>query len=108
LDPDERGSPELRDEIQRFLEAPTPGIDLVAFPIRHRFLGRELGASARYPAYRYRMFKRAAHRHDESRTVHEGLGSSTVPQCFEGDLEHLLAESLREAVSDARRYARLE
>ena len=97
LDADERVSPALRAEIEEFLAAPTPGLDIVAIPIRHRFLGRELGASARYPAYRYRMFQRDAYRHDEGRTVHEGLGSNAVPRCFEGDLEHLLAGSWREA-----------
>jgi len=109
LDADERVSPALRGEIERFLAAPATGIDLVAIPIRHRFLGRQLGASARYPAYRYRLFKRDAFRHDEQRTVHEGLWSSdAVPRCFENDLEHVLADSVREAIADTWRYARLE
>ena len=108
LDADERVPPSLRAEIEDFLAAPPPDTDLVAIPIRHRFLGRLLGASARYPAYRYRLFRRAAYRHDESRTVHEGLWSAAVPRCFEHDLEHLLAESWREALTDTWRYARLE
>lgn len=108
LDADERVSPSLRSEIEAFLERPPQDVDIVAIPIRHRFLGRDLGPSAKYPGYRNRLFARDAYRHDETRTVHEGLWSNGVAHVFQGDLEHLLATSWREALADTRRYARLE
>jgi Glycosyl transferase family 2 len=108
IDADERVSPELREEIERFLADPPPHIDMGALPIRNAFLGRPISQSARYPAYRYRLFRRTAYRHDETRVVHEGLWSNGAVWPFEGDLRHVLAGSLAEAWADAVAYARLE
>src|SRR5581483_10389819 len=108
LDADERISDELRVEIESFLRAPPPGIDMGALPIRNEFLGRAITSAARYPGYRYRLFRRGAYRHDESRVVHEGLWSNGPVFAFEGDIVHLMATSVREAVSDSLAYARLE
>jgi hypothetical protein len=55
-----------------------------------------------------RLFRRGAYRHDESRMVHEGIEPRVRPFLLEGDLEHELASTLREALLDAWRYARLE
>jgi hypothetical protein len=77
-------------------------------PLRHRFLGRALGPSAKYPTFRARVFRRGAYRHDESRMVHEGVEPHERPIVLEGDLEHELASTLHEAFLDAWRYARLE
>ena len=76
--------------------------------LRNRFLGGTLGPSAKYPAYRARMFRREAYRHDESRAVHEGIEPRERPIVLEGDLEHELAATLNEAFGDTWRYARLE
>lgn len=83
-------------------------IRMAALPMRDVFLGRPLGPSARYPRYRHRLFRREAFRHDESRTVHEGLWPDGPVLPFEGELEHLLATTWREALADAIAYARLE
>jgi hypothetical protein len=107
IDADERVSPLLRSSIERFLAA--PGAATVAVcPCRHLFLGRPLGRSAKYPAYRARLFRRDLYRHDERRVVHEGIEPAQRPAVLAGDLEHLLAASLGEAVGDMLRYARLE
>jgi len=107
IDADERVSPRLRDSIERFLAE--PGAATVAVcPCRHLFLGQPLGRSAKYPAYRARLFRRDLYRHDERRVVHEGIEPPQRPAVLEGDLEHLLAGSLGEALGDVLRYARLE
>jgi len=109
IDADERVSPALAASIRAMLADP-PGaeIRMAALPMRDVFLGRPLGPSARYPRYRHRLFRREAFRHDESRTVHEGLWPDGPVLPLEGELEHLLATTWREALDDAVAYARLE
>jgi len=108
IDADERVDPELASSIRAMLADPPSGARMAALPMRDVFLGRPLGPSARYPRYRHRLFRRGAFRHDESRTVHEGLWPDGPVQPLEGELEHLLATSWREALADALAYARLE
>lgn len=108
VDADERVTPALAAAIRAFLAAPPAGVRMTAIPMRDVFLGAKLGPAARYPRYRHRLFRRGAFRHDEARAVHEGLwpDGPTVP--LEGELEHQLASTWREAVRDALAYARLE
>jgi glycosyltransferase involved in cell wall biosynthesis len=108
VDADERVSPKLRAEIEAFLTEPPEGIDLAAMPCHEIFLGRGLGPSAKYPRYFHRLCRREVYRHDEERTVHEGLIPEGPVHPFEGHLEHILARSWREAIDDSWRYARLE
>ncbi len=112
IDADERVTPELRAEIERFLAASPNGakvgVDLAGLPLREIFLGHPLGPSAKYPKYRHRLLRRGAYRHDEARTVHEGFIPVGAVEPLEGDLTHLLASSWMEALADAWRYARLE
>lgn len=108
LDADERILPDLQREIRRFLDDPPRGYDIGAFPQFHHFLGAELRQSMKYPNYRTRLFRRGAYRHDESRTVHEGIWPTGPVWPFEGEMSHELAGSPREAVRDMWNYARLE
>lgn len=109
IDADERVSPALASSIRAMLaDPPIAEIRMAALPMRDVFLGRPLGPSARYPRYRHRLFRREAFRHDESRTVHEGLWPDGPVLPLEGELEHLLATTWREALDDAVAYARLE
>jgi Glycosyl transferase family 2 len=109
IDADERVSPELASEIRSFLAgSPREEMRMGALPMRDLFLGKALGPSIRYPRYRHRLFRRGAFRHDESRSVHEGLWPDGPVQPFRGELRHLLASSWGEALADARAYARLE
>lgn len=108
IDADERVSPELAAELQAFLAGPPAGVRMGAIPMRDVFLGRALGPSTRYPRYRHRLFRRGAFRHDEQRSVHEGLWPDGPVHAFAGELRHLLASSWSEALADARAYARLE
>jgi glycosyltransferase involved in cell wall biosynthesis len=108
IDADERVTPALSAEIVLFLADPDSAVDMGALPLRNVFLGRPLGPSAKYPEYRRRLIRRGAYRHDEDRTVHEALVPHGSVHPFTYDLEHLLAENLREALADAWRYARLE
>jgi Glycosyl transferase family 2 len=107
VDADERVSSRLRASIEALLADP-PAMDVAIFALRNEFLGGPLGPSAKYPTYRARLFRRGAYRHDESRAVHEGIELRERPAILDGDLEHVLAASLREALVDAWRYARLE
>jgi hypothetical protein len=108
IDADERVSPALRASIQALLSAPPPGAAMAVCALRNRFLGGLLGPSAKYPAYRARVFRRETYRYDESRTVHEGIEPRERPLVLDGDLEHELASTLNEAFADTWRYARLE
>lgn len=108
IDADERVTPALAAEIERLLADPPAGVAMAAIPMRDVFLGRPLGPSIRYPRYRHRLFRRGAYRHDESRTVHEGLWPDGPVAPLEGELRHLLAATWREAIADALAYARLE
>jgi glycosyl transferase family 2 len=108
IDADERILPELQREIRRFLDDPPLGYDIGAFPQFHRFLGAELRPSMKYPNYRTRLFRRGAYRHDEARTVHEGIWPTGPVWPFEGEMSHELAGSWAEAVRDMWNYARLE
>jgi len=107
IDADERVSPELAAELRAFLAAP-PAVTMGAIPMRDVFLGKALGPSIRYPRYRHRLFRRGVFRHDEGRSVHEGLWPDGPVHPFAGELRHLLASSWGEALADARAYARLE
>jgi hypothetical protein len=108
IDADERVSPELAAEIRAFLAGSPAGVRMTAIPMRDVFLGAPLGPASRYPRYRHRLFRRGDFRHDEAREVHEGLWPDGPVHPFAGELTHLLAGSWREAVADARAYARLE
>lgn len=108
IDADERVSPELAREVRAFLAAPPEEVRMAAMPMRDVFLGARLGPASRYPRYRHRLFRRGAFRHDESRSVHEGIWPDGPVHPFGTDVTHLLASSWREALRDARTYARLE
>ncbi len=108
VDADECVSPTLRRSIEELLAGPSCGPDIAVCPLRNRFLGGLLGPSAKYPAYRSRLFRRGVYRHDSSRAVHEGLEKAERPIILDGDLEHELASTLREALSDVWSYAQLE
>ncbi|HEX3517927.1 MAG TPA: glycosyltransferase family 2 protein [Solirubrobacteraceae bacterium] len=108
IDADERVSERLRTSIESLLAAKASDVQIAACALRNNFLGAPLGPSAKYPAYRNRMFRRGAYRHDEGRMVHEGIEPHRRPFVLEGDLEHELAGTLGEALGDAWRYAQLE
>jgi hypothetical protein len=108
IDADERVSAPLRASILALLSEPPQGAVMAVCALRNRFLGGMLGPSAKYPAYRARIFRREAYRHDETRAVHEGIEPHERPVVLDGDLEHELASSLSEALADTWRYARLE
>jgi Glycosyl transferase family 2 len=108
VDADERVSPELGTEIRALVERAGSEVRMAAIPLRQFFLGKALGPSGRYPGYRHRLFRRGAYRHDEGRTVHEGLWPDGPTPPLEHDLRHVLAASWGEALRDAVAYARLE
>jgi hypothetical protein len=108
IDADERISPRLRASIETLLSAPPPDISMAVCALRNRFLNKPIGPSAKYPAYRRRIFRREAYAHDSSREVHEGLEPHERPVVLDGDLEHELASTLGEAMIDTWRYAQLE
>ncbi len=108
IDADERIDAELAASIRALLAAPPPALRMAALPMRESFLGRRLGPSSRYPRYRHRLFRRGAFRHDESRTVHEGLWPDGPVAPLAGEMEHVLASTWGEALRDTLAYARLE
>jgi hypothetical protein len=108
VDADERLTPELAEELLSFLRDPPEEMAIGVLPMREWFLGRLLGPSIKYPRYRTRLFRRGVYSHDEDRTVHEGIWPQGPTWVAKGDMHHVLAGSLREALVDWWRYARLE
>jgi hypothetical protein len=108
VDADERITPELTAEIRAFLADPPAAVHLGMLPLRHEYLGLMLGPAGRYPFVRPRLIRRGSYRHDERRTVHEGVWPRERPWVARHDLHHLLATSVREAFSDVWSYAKLE
>lgn len=108
IDADERVTPALRAELEAFLGAEPPGIDVGGIPRREVLAGHPLGPAAKYPNYCHRLLRRGTLRHDERRTVHEGLVPEGPVHPFVGELTHLYAPTWGVAIADARRYARLE
>jgi hypothetical protein len=108
VDADERVTPRLREEIRALVENPPAGVDNAVLPLRQIFLGVPLGSAALYPTGRTRLIRRDRYRHDERRSVHEGLWPAGQSAYLSGDLVHILAESLRDGIRDVRAYARLE
>jgi glycosyltransferase involved in cell wall biosynthesis len=108
VDADERITPRLRDEIYALIDDPPAEVDNAMIPVRQLFLGKALGPSAMYPACRMRLFRPERYQHDVRRTVHEGLWPAGRSAYLDGDLEHILAESWREAFRDLTVYSRLE
>jgi hypothetical protein len=106
VDADERITPALAEEIKAFV-ATQPDVDMAAFPRREIFLGRRLGAAGKYPNYRHRLFRRSAYRHDPARLIHEGLWPRGRVSVLAGEMEHLLATTMSEAIGDTFRYARV-
>ncbi len=108
VDADERLTPELAEELLSFLRDPPKEMAIGVLPMREWFLGRLLGPSIKYPRYRTRLFRRGVYSHDEDRTVHEGIWPQGPTWVAKGDMHHVLADSLREALIDWWRYAHLE
>jgi hypothetical protein len=108
VDADEQVSTALRRSIEEMLADHSQRPNIAVCPLRNRFLGGFLGPSAKYPAYRSRLFRRGVYRHDQSRTVHEGLEKAERPTILDGDLEHELAGTIGEALADVWSYAQLE
>jgi hypothetical protein len=108
VDADERVSLELRHSIEAFLADPPVGAEVATISVRQWFLGRPLGPAAKEPNYRERLFRRGAYRHDESRTVYEGIWTEGGVHPLVGDLEHALADTWSEALRDTLLYSRLE
>ena len=108
VDADERITPQLAQELLGLLADPPSEVAVGVLPMREWFLGRLLGPSIKYPRYRTRLFRRGAYRHDEHRAVHEGIWPAGPTWVATADMHHVLADSLREALVDWWRYARLE
>jgi hypothetical protein len=108
IDADERVSYELAAEVRALLDGDPTEARMAAIPSRDLFLGKALGPSSRYPRYRHRLFRRGAFRHDEARTVHEGLWPDGPTPALQGEFRHLLASTWREAVRDSVNYAKLD
>jgi hypothetical protein len=108
VDADERVTPTLRAAIQHFVKRASRDHVQAALAIRHVLFGRALGPAAQFPDYKLRLFRRGAFRHDERRLVHEGLPVVKPITPLSGELLHLRAGNLGEALYDCWRYARLE
>jgi hypothetical protein len=107
IDADERVGERLAESIRAFLADPPADVRVCVFALRNRFIGAMLGPSAKYPQYRFRLFRREGYFHDERLPVHEGLPANGGV-VLDGELVHELADSLQEAARDVWRYAGLQ
>ncbi|MFL5735654.1 MAG: glycosyltransferase family 2 protein [Chloroflexia bacterium] len=69
IDPDERCTPALAEEIARAVGE--DGSSAYRIPRRNYFFGREVRHTGWWPDYQIRLLRRAGARYDEAREVHE-------------------------------------
>lgn len=92
IDADERVTPELRQAIERVLEAP-PGDTVYSLSRSNLFLGRFMRHSGWYPDRVMRLYPRTLSYNDNS--VHESLNiEGASVQALKGDLQHLTCRNL--------------
>jgi glycosyltransferase involved in cell wall biosynthesis len=105
LDADERVLPELREEIQRVLEADGP---LDGYHVRRQnlFLGRVMRHGGFYPDHQLRLFRRGAGRFRDV-AVHEALEVTGRTGHLRGALLHATYRSVADFVERADRYSTL-
>lgn len=104
LDADERVTPELRQAIERELEAPHH--QAYRFARCNRFLGRYLRHGEGYPDWSLRLFHRRHGRWSDD-PVHEKVIPDGSVGTLAGDLLHDSAESLATYLAKQNRYTTL-
>lgn len=109
LDADERCTPELRDEIQRLLEA-DPGADAYVVRRRVHFLGKVIRHSGWRNDRVVRLFRRDRGRYQNRRVHSRVVTDGDQPAMYtspvlENPMEHLMVDSLVEYVQRTRKYS---
>lgn len=105
LDADERVPPELREEIQRVLEADGP-LDGYYVPRKNLFLGRFIRHGGWFPDHQLRLFRRQAGRFRDVR-VHEAVEVTGRAGHLRGALLHSSYRSVGDFVQRANVYSTL-
>lgn len=103
VDADERGTPELRDEIARLLAAPSPSHDAYRVPRRNVFLRREIKHGGWERDRPVRLF-RSSLQYNDSR-VHEHVITTQAPGTLRSALWHYPYSSLRQYFDKFNRYS---
>jgi len=107
VDADERVSLELREEIQRVLEA-GPAADVAGYeiPRRNFFYGRWIRSGGLYPDHQLRLFRRSAGRYDVV-LLHEHLNLSGRTERLAAPLDHYSMPTIGAHVRKMVRYTSL-
>ena len=111
VDADERVTPDLRAEIQRFLAQPAAARSEFAgywIPRRNYIFGAWVRHSGWYPDRQLRLMRRDKARYDAARPVHELVQLDGKAGELAGHLVHINYESIGEFVAKQKVYARFE
>ncbi|HEY1012911.1 MAG TPA: glycosyltransferase family 2 protein [Herpetosiphonaceae bacterium] len=108
LDADERLTPELRAELERFKADPPADRAGFWIPRRNTYWGRALRGGGWYPDHQLRLLRRGAARYDERRLVHELAELDGPDGRLAGHLTHINIESWGELRAKQRAYALAE
>jgi glycosyltransferase involved in cell wall biosynthesis len=106
IDPDERASPDLCEEIIRVINRNTCGAWQV--PRRNFLFGREVRNTGWWPDYQIRLFRRDGVRYDEARKVHELPLIKGEACTLLNPLIHYNYRTWKQFVDKQRAYAPLE
>lgn len=106
IDPDERATPQLCDEIIQVMQRADCGAWQV--PRRNYLFGKEVRHTGWYPDYQIRLFRREGIRYDESRKVHEFPVIEGDTCTLLNPLIHYNYRTWRQFISKQRAYAPLE
>jgi glycosyltransferase involved in cell wall biosynthesis len=104
LDPDERISPRLREQIRAVVERDRPEIAGYWMPRRNYILGRWVRAMGMYPGSQLRLVRHGHGRFDE-RQHHLPMAVRGDVGYLSGDLVHLSDSTVAEILDKRRRYA---
>lgn len=109
FDADERCTPELRDEIQRLLEA-DPEADAYVIRRRVHFMGKVIRHSGWRNDRVVRLFRRGKARYQNRRVHSRVVTDSDEPAMYtapvlESSMEHLMVDSMVEYIQRTRKYS---
>lgn len=107
LDADERITPELAEEITKFITNPSNTHVCASIPIR-TFIGKEwIQGAGYYPAAKTRLFQKGKFRYEEARVHPRALYEGTCGH-LKGDILHYSCQNLEQWIGKFNRETTLE
>ncbi len=104
IDPDERLTPALVNEIRETIATAPAEVAGYFIPRRNIAFGRELRGGGWYPDYQARLIRTGRGRYDPTREVHEIVLFDGKTDCLKAPLIHINYESRLEVLQRQRAY----